>query len=257
MRRIVCVHLSFILIVLASAGTGYAQDEGALVGFWRFDEGKGNVAEDSSANGLHGEVLGGPDWVDGKVLSALQFDGADDYVEVADILTPPVLTFACWFKKLGSGNGGVPRFHSRGAGPWSLEFGIGNTHQPDKLGFYLAFQDGSTVGWTMVFQPELDRWYHAAITYDGTWIRVYVDGKEVYAGDEAAGKKINEGISRIGCHAAGGDCFEGILDEVLLFDTALSAAGIQSLMTGQWLSVDPLDKLGSTWGTIKSGGVPF
>jgi len=49
MRRIVHVYLSFMLILLASVGTGYAQDEAALVGFWRFDEGKGKVAGDSSA----------------------------------------------------------------------------------------------------------------------------------------------------------------------------------------------------------------
>lgn len=243
---VTCLTLMF----LVSIGMGYAQDEGSLVGFWRFDEGQGDVAEDTSVNGLNGELLGGPSWVDGKVLTGLQFDGGDDYVEMADMVTPSLLTFACWFNWMGSGSGGVPRLHTSGGGPWALEFGIGNTHQPDQLGFYLAFTDGSTIGWKMIFAPEQNTWYHTAITYDGEWIRIYIDGDEVHATDEAPGKEINQTMSRIGGGAAA-DFFEGIIDEVLMFDTALPQPEIVSIMSGQWLAVDPLDKVAATWGSIK------
>jgi hypothetical protein len=223
-----------------------------IVAFWNFDEGEGGTAKDSSENKLDGELTGGPNWVDGKVAKALEFDGSDDYVEVSDISTPPILTFACWFKKTGSGNGGVPRLHSRGTSPWSLEFGIGNTHQPNQLEFYLAFTDGSTTNWTAFFEPEEEVWYHTAISYDGTWVRTYVDGEEFYSSKDWADKEINQGISRIGGHAPGGDCFQGVIDEVILFDVALSEDDIRSLMTGKWTSVDPLGKAAWIWGNIKS-----
>jgi len=224
-------------------GASYAQ-----IGFWKFDEGAGETAADSSGSGLEGNLLGGPNWVDGQVGKALEFDGVDDYVEVPGISTPPILTFACWFKKTGSGNGGVPRIHSSGGNPWALEFGIGNSHQPNQLQFYLAFTDGSAAGWMPFFEPEEGVWYHTAISYDGTWVRTYVDRAEVYANDEWAGKEINTNISRIGGHDAGGDCFQGVIDEVAMFDVALSDAEIARLAT----SVNPLGKAASTWGNIKS-----
>jgi len=52
-----------------------------LVGWWRFDEGTGNVAGDSSGNGNDGTVFGAT-WVDGKYNKALSFDGSNDYVAV-------------------------------------------------------------------------------------------------------------------------------------------------------------------------------
>ncbi len=226
-------------------------DPDTIVAFWNFDEGTGETAKDSSENKLDGELVGGPNWVDGKVAKALEFDGSDDYVEVSEISTPPILTFACWFKKTGSGNGGVPRLHSRGTSPWSLEYGVGNTHQPNQLEFYLAFTDGSTTNWTAFFEPEEGVWYHTAISYDGTWVRTYVDGKEAYSSQNWANKEINQGISRIGGHAPGGDCFDGIIDEVVLLNVALSEDDINSLMTGEWMSVDPMSKAASTWGKIK------
>jgi len=123
-----------------------------------------------------------------------------------------------------------------------------------KRSMNLAFTDGSTTGWTAFFEPKEDTWYHTAISYDGTWVRTYVDGKEVYASKDWDGKEINQGISRIGGHAPGGDCFEGIIDEVALFDAALPEADIKSLMT-DWRSIAPLDKAASIWGNIKSRAI--
>ena len=233
-----------------------AQIDQKPIGFWQFDEGKGDQAADASGNKFQGKMIGNPKWVEGKVGKALQFDGAKAYVEVADIKTPPVLTFACWFKKTGKGNGGVPRIHSSGGGPWTLEYGIGNTHQPGKLGFYLAFQDGGgATGWKMFFTPEEGSWYHTAITFDGKMVRTYVNGEQKFESDTWKGKKINSHISRIGAHASGGDCFDGAIDQVVMFEVALSKKEIQSLHDGTWLvqtSVDAKGKLASNWGRIKS-----
>ena len=68
-------------------------------------------------------------------------------------------------------------------------------------------------------------------------------------------KKINSHISRIGAHASGGDCFDGAIDQVVMFEVALSKKEIQSLHDGTWLvqpSVDAKGKLASNWGRIKS-----
>ena len=248
-------HLFFSMFVLFTfmlVVSSYAEiDPNTIAGFWNFDEGAGKVTKDGSKNKIDGDLAGAPKWIDGKVGKALEFDGQLDYVDVPNMITPEFATFACWFKKTGPGSGGVPRLHSRGAGPWSLEYGIGNTHQPNQLGFYFAFADGSTAGWKMFFEPKEGVWYHTAISYDGTWVRAYVDGEEVYSAKDWAGKKLNKGISRIG-GGASGDAFKGDIDEVILFNVAITGDDVKSLMSGKWASVAPLDKTATTWGVIKA-----
>ena len=100
-------YLLTILAVIFAIGIlmtpSYAEiDPDTIVAYWSFDEGAGKTAEDGSGNVLDGELVGGPSWADGKVAKALEFDGSDDYVEVVDITTPPILTFTCWFKKTGA-----------------------------------------------------------------------------------------------------------------------------------------------------------
>jgi hypothetical protein len=178
--RLNLVCASLIILGLIISSLGYTKiDPKSVVGMWTFDEGKGDVVKDFSGNGNDGKLMNSPKWVDGKFDKCLEFDGKDDYVEIPGITTPPIITFACWFKKLGAGNGGVPRLHSRGTGPWALEFGIGNTAIPNQLGFYLAFADGSSTGWNGVFEPKNEVWYHTAVSYDGTLVNMYIDGEEV------------------------------------------------------------------------------
>jgi hypothetical protein len=53
-----------------------------LVGWWRFDEGSGSVATDSSGNGNKG-TINGASWATGKYGDALSFDGASNYVSMS------------------------------------------------------------------------------------------------------------------------------------------------------------------------------
>ena len=65
-----------------------------------------------------------------------------------------------------------------------------------------------------------------------------------------AKKEVNKGISRIGGHAAAGDCFEGLIDEVAIYNVALSLEDIKTSMTPG--AVSPKSKLTTTWSSIKS-----
>ena len=98
----VCACLVFLLPFLCLAEVGLED----AIGVWLFDEGKGEVAKDSSANGNHGELIGGPKWVKGKFGQGLEFDGKGTSVETesADKLTGFKLgkktdfTATAWFK---------------------------------------------------------------------------------------------------------------------------------------------------------------
>ena len=69
-KRLIC--LVSLVVVLNAAGTVSAD----LVAHWRFDEGSGTVANDSSGNNNHGTVMGGAQWIaGGKLGGALDFDG--------------------------------------------------------------------------------------------------------------------------------------------------------------------------------------
>lgn len=71
MSRKIQISLCSIL-VLVLAGSAMAQDDPSLVGWWRFDDGAGTVAVDSSGNGNDGVFSGDPVWVPGVIGTALQ-----------------------------------------------------------------------------------------------------------------------------------------------------------------------------------------
>ncbi len=64
-----------------------------LVGYWSFDEGSGATSTDISGNGNDGTLTNSPKWTTGKVSSALQFDGINDYVNMEDNTTASPLSF--------------------------------------------------------------------------------------------------------------------------------------------------------------------
>ena len=80
----------------AKAGIDY---EDHLVGLWKFDEGKGTAIEDSSGNGLEGELKGGGKWVDGKFGKAIQLNGETGFVAIKPHANPTTdITVSAWVK---------------------------------------------------------------------------------------------------------------------------------------------------------------
>ena len=72
-----------------------------LIGRWRLDETSGNIAADSSGNGIDGTLFGDPQWVSGMIIGALEFDGNGDYVNCGNVPALQIqnqITMACWIK---------------------------------------------------------------------------------------------------------------------------------------------------------------
>ena len=70
----------FVVPVMVLTGVAQAADP-SLIGWWKLDEASGTVAHDSSGNGIDGAFTGEPQWVEGIIGGALQFDGVDDGVD--------------------------------------------------------------------------------------------------------------------------------------------------------------------------------
>ena len=102
------------------------------------------------------------------------------------------------------------------------------------------------------------QWHHAAITFKGSeFLMMYVDGELVNESDAAATPTVfdNNTLMRIGTDFNDEDkrFFNGIIDEVAVFNRVLSEAEIQRAMPGDILAVDANRKLSTTWGRLKNG----
>ena len=142
-------------------------------GIWLFDEGKGGVAADTSGNGNDGEVSGAK-WAEGKFGGALEFEPPHVVkVEPSDSLNfKDQMTIATWVYM----NKGVSDTAIRRNGSYLLEVQSGGERVPGAYVFGIWSGGGFTGGvWgKTVVEPE--KWYHIVGLYDGSEMKLYVDG---------------------------------------------------------------------------------
>ncbi|GEM_PF-553954 len=216
---------------------------------WSFDEGEGDTAYDSAGN-RHG-IVHGAQWISGHIGSALSLDGFTDYVELPD--NDPVwlpendftIAFWVWFETGDATS-------SPGRNEIILDFNYGASANPEnELGYCIQRRAGTA---RMLFQMTTywasdedlytealffkHRWYHIVAVRNGTSQEIYVDGqldsrRSCMSNpiDFAGGYDDNE--VNMGRYTAlgrePGGHFGGALDEVMIFDVALSAAQIREL----------------------------
>jgi hypothetical protein len=223
-----------------------------LVGSWLFDEGGGDVAEDSSGNGNHGQI-NNADWVDGQFGGALEFSGGSSNVEIphADELSVQEFTLMAWIN--------VPDF----TGGWQTLV-TQHTDGPTR-NYGLFINDGSGLihysftaanAWnsfnasTSVVTGD---WRHVAATYDMENFICYVDGENDGQTARNLEPDTADTLITIGSWIGGG-WIQGAIDEVALFNHALTQEEIQAFVAGGLavLAVEPGGKLSSTWGHLKA-----
>jgi hypothetical protein len=200
------------------------------VGYWKFDEGSGSAAADSSGNALTG-TLNNTAWGPGKIGGALQFNGNNSYVQIGN---PPPLTMsaavsmAAWILPTGPGLSAQNIIVSKEA---QYEMG----RYPDgSIGWAFA---NTSPGWNWIKTnavAPLNQWTHITVTYDGAFATTYVNGKRVdqraATGPIGSADPTNNDF-RIGGRQVGSQFFQGSVDEVQVFSRALSADEIAMLAT--------------------------
>lgn len=201
-----------------------------LIGYWKFDEGSGETAKDETPNAFHGKVTGAA-WVAGVVGNALDFDGSDDCVDIGD---PPQLrltdamTLAAWILVDGfQGNGRIVcKQDGPGKRGWSL-----NIERQKYVCIQVPIDTDTTVATKPPTFPE-GRWVHVIGVFNpGREICTYLDGKLAdRVTDGVPVKQFNSALPvRIGGRPEGGCFFDGRIDEVRIYNRALSAEEAKAL----------------------------
>ncbi len=186
------------------------------VGAWGFDEPRGKTVSDSSGTGNAGRISGAVR-TRGRFGGGLSFDGRNDWVTVGDDASLDLtraMTLEAWVRPAARGARSV-LVKERGN---RLSYGLYG--RPSAHVFTTAEQAlrGSRL--------RLGRWSHLAMTWNGRTLRVYVNGAQVAAHaltGEAAG---SSGPLRIGGNAIWPEFFKGVIDEVRVYDRALSAGEV-------------------------------
>ena len=222
----------------------YHQD---IVGWWKLDEGSGTSALDSSGHDNHGLLRGSPQWVAGKIGSALKFDGIDDYVDCGNL---DVLNFgtgdwtvSAWIKTVqtrqaieGDENKGT--IFANGG-----DYGGGIRYTlilgEITLGTVTLVTDVHPVKCearsSMLVND--DAWHHILGMRNGTDLLVYIDGEldgygTVPEGYELSGTSQRNAYIGVITHNLDGILikhFEGLIDEVRVYSYALTEQEVNEL----------------------------
>jgi len=263
--KVKCLLIGMVVLFVAGvlATSSYATlDPETIVGAWMFDDNNGNIAKDSSGNGNDGTLMNGPNWVDGEFGKALQFDGVDDYVDAGNgssLNLSSSGTVAFWFmaNKLGEYQGIVSKNDLKVTDRNGYTTRLQNSN---KLVSELADDAGLVISWSTTV-ISIGTWYFVVLEWDGTTVQSYVNGI-LEDSDPQTINPISDVYNLfIGCeHETNGDptfYFNGIIDEVAIFNVALGEQDIQSLMDNGLkesgiAAVDLSGKLTTTWANIKA-----
>jgi hypothetical protein len=231
-RRSRTVCTMSIILGLLHVAPGIAQiDSQSVAGLWLLDEGTGTIAQDSSGHGYDADLKGSPTWVAGRFGHGLEFSGSN-YLEVRNSAqnlhfgaTAP-FSITAWVKNQGGGTV-MGKFNGGVIGAYIFQVGAGGTVSFHREVAPWAFSGAKAV-------PNND-FGHVAVTYDGAVMKIYVNGEFDAQQDRGAQNTDTVTPVLIGARMTSGapsEFFHGVLDEVGLFNVALTEEQIRTVMQG-------------------------
>jgi hypothetical protein len=207
-----------------------------LVGWWKFDEASGAVAIDAAA-GNDGLLLGGSSRVAGHLGGAVAFDGVTGRVDIGG--TVPYATHAAAFSfsawvNLADWSTETPDIIQIRTDGTSSPFHVLFSNNASWDGVSTGDGDGSWIPLRTDVEPSLGAWHHVAVVYNGDGaltvasFRFFLDG--VGQPLEAASPYATQANqSRIGAAEDARNFWSGVIDDVRIYDRALSAGEIGEL----------------------------
>jgi len=224
------IYFTSFVLMLSIAGDASAE----LVAYWTFDEGSGDSVYDSSGNGNNG-TINGATWDAGKYGNALLFNAQDNYVEVPtseSLEITPNVTIAAWINWIDAGDTWLAIMaNGQQNGPWE-NYGLFVNRSGRYLYFTLSLDGGHVTNSAPNNVIEPDEWLHACATWDGSNARIYVNGEMVFE-QAQTGELVPPGLPlRIGHRNGSAHYFNGIIDEVRIYNHVLTDVEILAAMEG-------------------------
>lgn len=208
-----------------------AANQSGLVGHWTFDNITNGTVADTSGLANDGSIQGNPQVVSGPSGSALDFNGSSDFVQVADSSSLDVtdqITLAAWIRPERNGTQYVIKKATYGetdgfelslssSGSIFVRFNQASERNAHRLDSSINYPtDGST-------------WLHVVATYDGNTIKLYINGQLDSSKADQFEIATNDLALAFGAESDGYRAYSGSLDDVAIYDRALSAEEVQAL----------------------------
>jgi len=243
------------IIVFCAGFSNYSLSQDCLIADYPFSGNADNVISDN----LHG-IANNPILIDdrfGIENSAYEFNGTSDYIELNNnqpVISTQTFTITAWANMYGPGGGGngfSPIFIQRdnSASPGSVTSLIGLFAQYYGKTAFMVRSNNPTNSSPVIVQgnpSNFDGWHFYAAVKDSFSITIYVDSINVETIPFNDAGTFNQSIDNveIGRHYYGNasvDLFNGSIDDVKIFDCALSQAEIEDIYNGTSTSLSPVD----------------
>jgi len=193
-----------------------------LVGYWDFQEGAGGNVYDKSGKGNTGTWNGtGSHWANGKIGVGGSFNGSDNDITTTEIVTSTE-TMSAWIKTSSKTTQNI--FTSYYGGGENNQFRIesdGDVRYLTNSGNYI---DVTTTG----VNVSDGNWHHIVAVNNGTNAYIYTDGVQRPA-NNSVGSANTHDWGLIGGYAHTSQYFDGLIDEVRIYNRALSASEVERL----------------------------
>jgi hypothetical protein len=204
----------------------------ALVAAYGFEEGSGTTAADSSGGGLTG-TLNGATWASaGKYGKALSFNGTSNWVTVADsaaLHLTTAMTLEAWVYPTATSTDWTAAVIKE-RGTTGLAYALYVTDGAAKPPAGYIDKSGTDYNATGTSVLPLNSWSYLAATYNGSAVRLYLNGTQVASRSVSGTMASSTSPLRIGGDSVWGEYFKGLIDEVRVYNTAQTAAQIATDM---------------------------
>lgn len=218
-----------------------APSSAGLVAYLPLDEGNGNTTADLSLNGHTGTLTNSPLWTTGKYGNALQFDGVNDYVEVAQ---PSAFAFgngnftiSMWFKRASTNRvDNLIAIWTPSQNKANCEIYFGDPTSNNQLKTRLTTNNGSWRVWSSGTAITDSNWHQITFIYTSNYTyRFFIDGN-LTSTTYDPGYSLDPAAQYVRIGGRGPEdysgSFNGSIDEVKVWNRALTTAEVQNSYTG-------------------------
>ncbi|NUP81081.1 MAG: hypothetical protein HOV96_26395, partial [Nonomuraea sp.] len=197
-----------------------------LVAAYGMNAGTGTAVADASGNGNNGTAASAT-WTAGKYGQALSFNGTSSWVTVADSASLRLtggMTLEAWVRPTSVAGWRTVLMKEFGA---DLAYAIMGSGSSGPAAFIFTSSGANAPAASNL---PVNAWSHVAATYDGSTLRMFVNGTQVATNPTVGNLRTGTSPLRIGGNSGSGEYFSGLIDEVRVYNKALTPAQITTDM---------------------------